>query len=183
MLTTGRFKRIPPVEPKNRRVAEREDAAVARDQPVAATRRRRRHPDDRLVELHPTRGAIELRVPVGEHAPIGRDDPIPEAGDSAVHAHCRARCRCSGWRRFRPRHGPGRADRHRRPLPTARCSAAGIVRGAAGGGGGTLTETKRGPTIRPSRCASVSSKVFTLYASEQAAARRRRRRRRARPYR
>ena len=57
------------------RVAEAEDAAVARDEPVAVTGRCRRHADDRAVERDVPGRAEVRRISRGEHAAVGRDTP------------------------------------------------------------------------------------------------------------
>ena len=59
------------------RVAEGEHAAVARDEPVAVTRRSCGDADDRLVEVHAAGGAVVLRVARGEDAAVGADAPEP----------------------------------------------------------------------------------------------------------
>ena len=62
-----------------RGVAEGEDAAVARDEPVALAGRRRGHADDRLVEPDRAGRAVERGVAVGEDAAVGAEQPVAVA--------------------------------------------------------------------------------------------------------
>ena len=59
-----------------RRVTEREDPAVGRDQPVAVARRGRRDADDRAVQVHRTRRTVERRITEREDPTVGRDQPV-----------------------------------------------------------------------------------------------------------
>ena len=74
-----------PVEPWNG-VAEGEDAAVGRDEPVAVAGRGRCHADDGLVEGDGAGGAVEDGVAEGEDAAVGRDQPVAVAGRGRRHA-------------------------------------------------------------------------------------------------
>ena len=75
------------------RVAEREDAAVGRDEPVAAAGRRGGHADDRHVERGRAGGTEEVRVAEGEDPAVGRDDPVAVAGRRSTR--CRRSAGCS----------------------------------------------------------------------------------------
>ena len=79
MPTIGRFSRTAPVEPRTRG-AEGEDAAVTRDEPVAAAVGGRGHADDRLVQLHAAHRAEELGGAEGEHAAVTCDGPVAGRG-------------------------------------------------------------------------------------------------------
>src|SRR5205809_1040458 len=66
----------------------------AGDEPVAATGARRRHADDRLVEVHRAGGAVEVRVAEAEDAAVGGDEPVAmtaarrrDAHDGLVEVH------------------------------------------------------------------------------------------------
>ena len=68
------------------RVAEREDPAVARDQPVAVALRRGRDPDDRLVQVLPSRrpevrGAEVVDVAVGRREPVAAGRMVDRDAD------------------------------------------------------------------------------------------------------
>src|SRR5207302_282856 len=67
-------------------VAEGEDAAVGRHQPVAAAVVGRSHAHDRLVQLDVARAAEEPAVAEGEDPPVGRHVPVPLAVRSVGHA-------------------------------------------------------------------------------------------------
>ena len=70
------------------RVAEREDPAIRRDEPVAPRIGRGRHADDWLVQRDRARRAKELSTTEGEDAAIGRDLVVTAA--STGHADDRA---------------------------------------------------------------------------------------------
>ena len=73
------------------RVAEGEDATIRRDQPVALPRRRRGHPDDRLVEPDRAGRPEETRVAETEDAAIRRDQPVALPRRCRRHPHDRLR--------------------------------------------------------------------------------------------
>src|SRR5256885_3914898 len=70
-------------------VAEGEDAAVSRDEPVAVSGRRRRHPDDRLVEGDVPGRPFERGVAEGEDPAIARS----EEHTSELQSPCNLVCR------------------------------------------------------------------------------------------
>ena len=72
-------------------VAEGEDPAVGRHQPVAAAVGRGRHADDGCVEVQAARGAVEDRVAEGEDPAVGRHQPVAAAVGRGRHAHDRLR--------------------------------------------------------------------------------------------
>ena len=86
MPTMGLFRRMLPVDPKNRAVAEAEDAAVGGDQPVAGAVGRRRHADDRLVQVLAAHGAEEAGVAEAEDAAVGGHQPVPVRARRHGHA-------------------------------------------------------------------------------------------------
>ena len=67
-------------------VAEGEDAAVGRHQPVALAVGRGGHPHDGLVEVQVAGGAVEAGVAEGEDAPVGRHQPVALAIGRGGHA-------------------------------------------------------------------------------------------------
>ena len=73
-----------PGRTEERRVAEGEDAAVARHQPVAVAGRRRRHPHDRAVQPNRAGRAEEPRVAEGEHAAVARHQPVAAARSAST---------------------------------------------------------------------------------------------------
>ena len=58
------------------RVAEAEDPAVGRHQPIALAVGGRGHSDYRFVEPHCPGGAVEFRVTEAEDAAVGGDEPV-----------------------------------------------------------------------------------------------------------
>ncbi len=72
------------------RVAEREDAAVGRDEPIPVSGRRRGHADDRPVEALAAGGAVEARVAEREDAAVRCDQPVPTAAARRRHPDDRA---------------------------------------------------------------------------------------------
>ena len=108
-------------------VAEGEDAAVGGHQPVAVAARRRRHADDRLVELHGAGRAPEGGVAEGEDAAVGGDQPVALAAGRGRHAD----------HRLVELHGPGRSlegGGSRRRRRRRRCRRSSSRPGPAGGG-------------------------------------------------
>ena len=67
-------------------VAEREDAAVGRDEPVALAARRRGHADDRLPQPDCAGRAVEAGVAEREDAAVARNEPIALARRCVRHA-------------------------------------------------------------------------------------------------
>ena len=80
MATTGRSigGDIAAALPKKRGVAEREDAAVAGDEPVAAAARCGGHADDGLVQMTVAGAAEEPRVAEREDPAVTGDEPVTE---------------------------------------------------------------------------------------------------------
>ena len=64
-------------------VAEGEDPAVGRDEPVARSRGARHGGDDRLVEVEGAGRAEEMGVAEGEDAAVGRHQPVARAAGGA----------------------------------------------------------------------------------------------------
>ncbi len=87
MAGSGRF--ALPAEPSKSGVAVVEDAPVRRDEPVALAVPRRRHADDRRVQVDGTRAAEELRVAIGEDPAVGGHEPVALAVRRRCHAHDR----------------------------------------------------------------------------------------------
>ena len=71
------------------RVAEREDAAVGCDQPVARSVWRGLHVDDRLVEPSGAGAAVAGRVAEGEDTAIAGDQPVTAAVGGVFHRNDR----------------------------------------------------------------------------------------------
>ena len=106
--------------PVEARVAEREDAAVGGNEPVAASVRRRRDADHRLVEVHRARRAVEPRGAVAEDAAVLGEQPVAGArrvgGDADERRVQRHRRRAERPRAAESAHGDAvGGTRGRRP--------------------------------------------------------------------
>ncbi len=124
MPTTGLCSLTAPIDPRNRRVAVGEDAAVRRHEPVPVAVGRRRHAHDGGVEVLAPHGPEEAGVAVGEHPAVRRHQPVAVAVGRRRHAHD------GGVEVLAPHgaRGTGRRRRRtrRRPTPPAstRCPTA-----------------------------------------------------------
>ena len=138
MPTIGWFKPQAARRAEELRVTEAEHAAVARVEPVALARRRRREPEDRRVQPHAAGRAVELRVAEAEHAAVAGDEPVAvparrrrHADDRLVELLGRRSSRGTARRRTRTRRrrrrtasSPDRVGRRARRRGSALASAA-----------------------------------------------------------
>ena len=144
-------------------VAEREDAAVARDEPVAETRRCRGHADDRLIEPHSTHRSVERASPYAKTPPSAAAIQPPRA--VGVRATATASAVYEWIERDTTARRCGRVRRRSTPNVGAHGDGPGGTHGrpAAAGGAGSVHRDEARPGQRPSILASAGSKLLTLY--------------------
>src|SRR5262249_48936689 len=82
---TGAARRMVPGEPVERRAADREQAAVARADPVALPAGGHREVEHARVQVHAPGRAVEVRVAEREDAAVGAEQDVAGAGGGRRH--------------------------------------------------------------------------------------------------